>query len=73
MVGFNKDISYRCCLFCLFLLSRVPTLSAWGGVAAIAVVYFADWKVVLTRIPFVRGRFPPVEAQPAPSSTEDED
>ena len=44
-------------------VSRTPTLGAWGGTALIGLVYFADWRVVLRKIPFVRGRFPPLPVE----------
>ena len=36
-------------------------------------VYFADWRAVLGKIPFVRGRFPPiVEASGGVPSTDED-
>jgi len=36
---------------------RSPTLGVWFGTLAIAVVYMTDWKVVMGKIPYVKGRF----------------
>lgn len=44
---------------------RTPTGLTWLGGGAILFVFMTDWRVILGRVPFVRGKFPPVEA-PAP-------
>ena len=32
---------------------------AWLGGATVALLFLTDWQVVMGRIPYVRGKFPP--------------
>ena len=41
------------------MFSRTLTGTAWLGGAAVALVFLTDWQVVIGRIPYVRGKFPP--------------
>ena len=42
---------------------RIPTTALWLSLAGMALVYLTDWKVVLGKVPYVKGRFPPVETK----------
>ena len=46
-------------------LPRSSTGAVWLAVAGVALVWGTDWKVIMTRIPYIRSRYPP------PSSDED--
>ena len=46
-----------CRVVSLYHPFRSPTAATWLGGAAILVVYMADWKLVLGKIPYVKGRF----------------
>jgi len=35
----------------------------WLSLGGMAIVYLTDWKVVLEKIPYVKGRFPPEAAK----------
>ncbi len=39
------------------LQNRVKTLTAWGGSAAVIGLFLTDWKVIMTKVPYVKGRF----------------
>lgn len=41
------------------MFSRTLTATAWLGGATVALVFLTDWQVVMGRIPYVRGKFPP--------------
>ncbi|XP_038632502.1 cytochrome b-c1 complex subunit 10-like [Scyliorhinus canicula] len=36
---------------------KIPTMATWGGVGCVALVYATDWKVIVDRIPYIRGKF----------------
>ncbi|XP_072524944.1 cytochrome b-c1 complex subunit 10 [Salminus brasiliensis] len=40
-------------------LKRVWGLTAvgWGGVGAVGLVYFTDWRLVLDYVPYINGKF----------------
>jgi hypothetical protein len=44
-----------------FSFCRSRTLGAWGAGLGIIFLYLTDWKVVMGRIPYVKGRFRQVE------------
>ena len=33
-------------------------MGIWVGALAVGFVYMTDWKVIMEKIPYVRGRFP---------------
>ncbi|XP_072354062.1 cytochrome b-c1 complex subunit 10-like isoform X2 [Scyliorhinus torazame] len=35
----------------------VPTMATWGGVGCVVLVYATDWRVIVDRIPYIRGKF----------------
>ncbi|XP_072338603.1 cytochrome b-c1 complex subunit 10-like isoform X2 [Scyliorhinus torazame] len=37
--------------------ARIPTMATWGGVGCVVLVYATDWRVIVDRIPYVRGKF----------------
>lgn len=39
------------------LSAFIPSVIAWGIGAAITGIYFTDWKVIVTNIPFYNGKF----------------
>ncbi|PKK17624.1 cytochrome b-c1 complex subunit 10 [Columba livia] len=36
---------------------RIPTLSTWGGVAGVGVIWVTDWKLVLQYVPYIGGKY----------------
>ncbi|XP_072338604.1 cytochrome b-c1 complex subunit 10-like isoform X3 [Scyliorhinus torazame] len=38
-------------------MKRIPTMATWGGVGCVVLVYATDWRVIVDRIPYVRGKF----------------
>lgn len=45
----------------LHLICRSKTLGAWGGGLGVVFLYLTDWKVIMGKIPFVKGRFKEIE------------
>ena len=43
----------------VFLTVRSTTTGVWLGMAGLAFCYITDWKVVMAKIPYVKGKFPP--------------
>ncbi|XP_059847027.1 cytochrome b-c1 complex subunit 10 [Hypanus sabinus] len=39
------------------LKNWIPTISTWGAVAGVLLVYATDWKVIVSRIPYIKGKF----------------
>ena len=39
------------------LFFRLRSAAVWGGVAGVLFVYMTDWKVILGRLPYIKGRF----------------
>ena len=39
------------------IIYRSRPLGLWVGAAAVILVYVTDWKVVLGKMPYVKGRF----------------
>lgn len=39
------------------LSTFLPSVIAWGIGAAITGIYFTDWKIIVTKIPFYNGKF----------------
>lgn len=39
------------------VLCRSRTGGAWAGGLAIVFLYLTDWKVIMGRVPYVKGRF----------------
>ncbi|KAG9460639.1 cytochrome b-c1 complex subunit 10 [Eleutherodactylus coqui] len=37
----------------------VPTLSAWGSVGAVGLIWATDWRLFLDYVPYINGRFKP--------------
>ena len=37
--------------------NRLRHVALWGSAGGVLFVYMSDWRVVLGRIPFVKGRF----------------
>ncbi|XP_038652311.1 cytochrome b-c1 complex subunit 10-like [Scyliorhinus canicula] len=35
----------------------IQTMATWGGVGCVVLVYATDWRVIVDRIPYVRGKF----------------
>ncbi|XP_059837274.1 cytochrome b-c1 complex subunit 10-like [Hypanus sabinus] len=35
----------------------IPTISTWGAVAGVLLVYATDWKVAVSCIPCMKGKF----------------
>lgn len=35
----------------------IPSIVIWGIGAAITGIYFTDWKIIATKIPFYNGKF----------------
>ncbi|XP_062888116.1 cytochrome b-c1 complex subunit 10 isoform X2 [Mobula hypostoma] len=38
------------------LKNWIPTITTWGAVAGVLLVYATDWKVVVSRIPYIKGK-----------------
>lgn len=36
---------------------RAPTLTVWGGVGGVALVYFTDWRLIMDYVPYINGKF----------------
>uniref|UniRef100_A0A670KMS2 Cytochrome b-c1 complex subunit 10 n=1 Tax=Podarcis muralis TaxID=64176 RepID=A0A670KMS2_PODMU len=36
---------------------RVPTLSTWGTVGAVGLVWVTDWRLILDYVPWINGKF----------------
>lgn len=53
----------------LFKYRGPSALTLLSG-AGVAFLFITDWKVILTRVPYIRGRFPP-EEDTAPAGEED--
>ena len=54
---------YACIPSHLTVCCRTPTTVMWLSLGGMAIVYLTDWKVVLGKIPYVKGRFPPEAAK----------
>ncbi|XP_069784728.1 cytochrome b-c1 complex subunit 10 [Narcine bancroftii] len=39
------------------LKNWIPTVTTWGIVAGITVIYATDWKVIVGHIPYIKGKF----------------
>uniref|UniRef100_UPI00398F64D1 cytochrome b-c1 complex subunit 10-like n=1 Tax=Pristiophorus japonicus TaxID=55135 RepID=UPI00398F64D1 len=39
------------------LKNWIPVMATWGAVGSVALVYTTDWKVIMGRIPYIRGKF----------------
>uniref|UniRef100_A0A1X7UUM7 Uncharacterized protein n=1 Tax=Amphimedon queenslandica TaxID=400682 RepID=A0A1X7UUM7_AMPQE len=52
------------------LRSWSPTALALLAGAGVTLVYMTDWQVVLRYVPYVRGKFPPIEETPAGNEEE---
>nr|XP_028569759.1 cytochrome b-c1 complex subunit 10 [Podarcis muralis] len=35
----------------------VPTLSTWGTVGAVGLVWVTDWRLILDYVPWINGKF----------------
>ncbi|XP_067824373.1 cytochrome b-c1 complex subunit 10 [Heptranchias perlo] len=35
----------------------IPTVTTWGAFGGVVLVYATDWRVIVDRIPYVRGKF----------------
>ncbi|XP_067861406.1 cytochrome b-c1 complex subunit 10-like [Heptranchias perlo] len=36
---------------------KIPTVTTWGAFGGVVLVYATDWRVIVDRIPYVRGKF----------------
>ena len=43
------------------IVYRTPTAAGWLAGAAVAALFVTEWRVIVTRIPFIRGRYPVIE------------
>ncbi|XP_032902763.1 cytochrome b-c1 complex subunit 10 [Amblyraja radiata] len=39
------------------LRNWIPTMTTWGAVGSVAFIYVTDWKVIVGRIPYIKGKF----------------
>lgn len=55
------DLRQRHCitisLISIIFFSRIPTMTTWGAVGSVAFIYVTDWKVIVGRIPYIKGKF----------------
>uniref|UniRef100_A0A452GN05 Cytochrome b-c1 complex subunit 10 n=1 Tax=Gopherus agassizii TaxID=38772 RepID=A0A452GN05_9SAUR len=36
---------------------RTPTLTTWGTVGAVGLVWVTDWRLILDYVPYINGKF----------------
>lgn len=36
---------------------RVPTVSMWGAVGTVGLVWATDWRLILDWVPYINGKF----------------
>ncbi|XP_051893837.1 cytochrome b-c1 complex subunit 10 [Pristis pectinata] len=39
------------------LRNWIPTMTTWGAVGTVVLIYATDWKAVVGRIPYIKGKF----------------
>ncbi len=54
------------------IVYRTPTAAGWLAGAAVAALFVTEWKVIVTRIPFIRGRYPVIEQPKKEEETNEE-
>ncbi|XP_007908372.1 cytochrome b-c1 complex subunit 10 [Callorhinchus milii] len=37
--------------------SWIPTVATWGAVGGMVLLFATDWKLIVGRIPYIRGKF----------------
>uniref|UniRef100_A0A8C1K8M2 Cytochrome b-c1 complex subunit 10 n=1 Tax=Cyprinus carpio TaxID=7962 RepID=A0A8C1K8M2_CYPCA len=53
----NVKKKIKCKLFIEYLVFVAPTLTVWGGVGGVALVYFTDWRLIMDYVPYINGKF----------------
>ena len=55
-------IIHTCIHTTITISARSGTGAVWLATAGVVVVWATDWKVIMARIPYIKGRYPPPSA-----------
>ena len=55
-------VRYLIIIYLEITFDRGPTAAAWTTGGIISLCFVTDWRAVLQYVPYVRGRFPPIES-----------